>query len=266
MLERIPWPQHGSTAESTSIARAEIAAAAYDVALIASEEPEAYNLTSGIPERIGFTTGWAKPLKSLWVYGKLTRRIRRAAGVASDGRHEVEIVFGLGRTLHGEPEPTRDPRRLRPLLVAESQSPADRGRAPIVVQLGTKWSAIGVGPAAAQAFVATLVARGARLVASSAEAAAALASSGGAPVSLFPDVAGWKDAIAGARLVVTPDTGAAHLAGMLGIPVIDVFADADAALQIARWHPWAARYVALAAADLNGGSGPTRIERAVDAL
>ncbi len=266
VLERIPWPRHGSTAASARTARAEIAAARYDIALIASEEPEAYDLARGIPERSGFTTGWAKPLKSLWVHGKLTQRLRRSAALRSDDRHEVDIAFSLGRRLHGDTAPTRDPQRLRPLLLAEPASPTGRREAPIVVQLGTKWSTIGVETAAAKALVAALVARGARLVASSGEATAALAMSGGAPVTLCPDVSVWKKAISDARLVVTPDTGAAHLAGMLGIPVVDVFADANATAHIARWHPWAAPYVALVAADLNGGRGQARIEQAVDAL
>ena len=225
VLERIPWPRHGSTPESAHAARAAIGAANYDVALIASEEPEAYELASDIPQRVGFTTGWAKPLKSVWVFGKLTRRVARAATVHGSRAHEVETVFRLGAGLHAEPAPTRDPRRLRPLIVSE---PARRGEH-VVVQLGRKWSAIGLDPASAGAIVEALVARG-------------------------------------ARLVVTPDTGAAHLAGMLGVPVVDCFPDADAPAQIARWHPWAAPYLALVAGELRGSGGVARMASAVDAL
>ncbi len=38
VLERIPWPRHGSTPGSRARAEAEIAAQRYDVALIASEQ------------------------------------------------------------------------------------------------------------------------------------------------------------------------------------------------------------------------------------
>ena len=58
---------HGSTPASRARADAEIAAQRYDVALIASEEPEAYELAAPVPRRIGFSTGWAKPFKSAWV-------------------------------------------------------------------------------------------------------------------------------------------------------------------------------------------------------
>ena len=63
VLERIPWPAHGSTAQSTARANSEITALKYDVALIASEEPEAYALAAQIPERVGFTTGWSAPVE-----------------------------------------------------------------------------------------------------------------------------------------------------------------------------------------------------------
>jgi len=48
ILERIPWPRHGSTAESARRARGEIAACAYHVARLASEEPEGYGLVRAV--------------------------------------------------------------------------------------------------------------------------------------------------------------------------------------------------------------------------
>ena len=135
---------------------------------------------------------------------------------------------------------------------------------PIVVQLGQKWSAIGLDPATLGAIVASLAARGAQLVVSASEQSAAVALSSDAAFIVCHSVSSWKRVIAGARVVVTPDTGAAHLAGMLGIPVVDCFPDAGAQAQIARWHPWAARYTSLVASDLRGGAGVARIERAID--
>jgi ADP-heptose:LPS heptosyltransferase len=38
---------------------------------------------------------------------------------------------------------------------------------------------------------------------------------------------------------VTPDTGAAHVAGMLGAGVIDLFDEADFDRLSQQWHPWA---------------------------
>jgi ADP-heptose:LPS heptosyltransferase len=106
VLERIPW--RGCRAR----ADAEIAEAHYDVALIASEEPEAYALARGIRERVGFTTGWAKPLKSIWARARLTRGVRRAATVARSRVHEVLTMFGLGAGLVAG-EPSGDARALR---------------------------------------------------------------------------------------------------------------------------------------------------------
>jgi ADP-heptose:LPS heptosyltransferase len=264
VLDRIPWPRHGSTIESTRIARARIEAAGYDVALIASEEPEAYRLAEGIPQRVGFITGWAKPFKTLWIRSKLTKSVRRSASVGVERAHEAEIIFRLadGLGLHGESAPTRDAARLRPLIMADPPAPGDD----IVVQLGRKWTAIGLDRATAGTIVSALAARGAQLVLSPAEEAEAADLSAGAPFIVCADLAKWKRVVGGARLVVTPDTGAAHLAGMLGIPVVDCFPNADAPAQIARWHPWAAPYTALLAGELRGGAGVARIEHAVDAL
>jgi ADP-heptose:LPS heptosyltransferase len=264
VLDRIPWPKHGSTPESTRIARTRIEAAGYDIALIASEEPEAYRLARGIPQRIGFSTGWAKPLKSLWVRRQLTRRVRRAASVGAERTHEAEIIFRLadGLGLHAESAPTRDPARLRPLILADALPAGGY----VAVQLGQKWTSIGLDPATAGTIVSALAARGAQLVVSPAERNEAALLSHGAAFIVCPDVTKWKRVIGAARLVVTPDTGAAHLAGMLGIPVVDCFPTADAAAQIARWHPWAAPYSAFVAGDLRDGAGFALIERAVDAL
>jgi ADP-heptose:LPS heptosyltransferase len=164
--------------------------------------------------------------------------------------------------LHGESAPTRDAARLRPLIMADPPAPGDD----IVVQLGRKWTAIGLDRATAGTIVSALAARGAQLVLSPAEEAEAADLSAGAPFIVCADLAKWKRVVGGARLVVTPDTGAAHLAGMLGIPVVDCFPNADAPAQIARWHPWAAPYTALLAGELRGGAGVARIEHAVDAL
>ena len=195
---------------------------------------------------------------------KLTKPVKRGASVGTEQAHEAEVIFRLadGLDLHAELAPTRDPIRLRPLILADAAGPGGD----IVVQLGSKWKAIGLDPATAGTIVAALAARGAHLVVSPNEEADAVRLAAGAAFIVCPDLAKWKRMIGGARLVVTPDTGAAHLAGMLGIPVVDCFPDADAPAQIARWHPWAAPYTALLAGDLRGGAGVARIERAVDAL
>ncbi|MBV9409599.1 MAG: hypothetical protein JO164_12300, partial [Candidatus Eremiobacteraeota bacterium] len=138
VLERIPWPAHGSTPESTARAKAEIAAQRYDVALIASEEPEAFALAAPIRERVGFTTGFARPLKTLWVRLRTTRTVRRSQRVGGEAAHEVEVLYRLGAGLVRDPTPPADPALLRPLLLA---GPGNGGRVPLLVQAGPKWLA-----------------------------------------------------------------------------------------------------------------------------
>jgi ADP-heptose:LPS heptosyltransferase len=262
VLERIPWPKHGSTLQSSQQAASEIAACAYDVALIVSEEPEAFELARAIPQRTGFVTGWGKPLKSLWVRRRVTRAIHRAATGRGERAHEAEIIFRLGAGLHRETLPPQDVARLRPLLMANSVAAKRTG---IVVQLGAKWRAMGLDSATAHAMVAMLAYRGARFIASPAEADAAAALSGAIAVDVLPNLDAWKRCIDAARTVVTPDTGAAHLAGMLGVPVIDIFPDADSDANIVRWHPWASPYAALTVSAVRASDGVARMERALDA-
>ncbi|MBV8749468.1 MAG: hypothetical protein JO103_07120, partial [Candidatus Eremiobacteraeota bacterium] len=125
VLDRIPWPAHGSTSESTARANAEIAAQRYDVALIASEEPEAFALAAPIRERVGFTTGLARPFKTLWVRLRTTRTVRRSQRVGGEDAHEVEVLYRLGAGLVRDPTPPADPALLRPLLLA---GPGNGGR------------------------------------------------------------------------------------------------------------------------------------------
>jgi len=240
----------------------EILSVGYDVALIASEEPEAYDLARPIRRRIGFATGWSKPFKSLWVMQRVTNAIQRAATVRGERAHEVEIVFRLGAGLHSETEPSRDPVRLRPLVMGDASFPERRG---IVVQLGAKWQTIGLERATIGAVIAMLAQARAQLIGSPADRDAVRDLAGSAVYEILPDIASWKRTIDSARIVVTPDTGTAHLAGMLGVPAIDLFPDRDAAAHIARWHPWAAPYTALTACELRGGEGLARIERVLDA-
>ena len=143
VLERIPWPRHGSTPQSYAQALAEARAQRYDVALIASEEPEAYTFprAANIPQRIGFANGFEKPLKSAWVLAQVTRALTRPASAQRAQEHEVETLFRLGKNLHAEPHPTRDAARLRPLVVA-----ATAAHGGVVFQLTPKWDDIGVPP------------------------------------------------------------------------------------------------------------------------
>ena len=252
VLERIPWPRHGSTPESTARAHAGIAAQRYDVALIASEEPEAYELARHARTRVGFSTGWERPLKSLWVRTRTTRRVRRAATAGAESAHEVEIIYRLGRGLVNEPEPTRDAARLCRLFVTPSGADESRRRAGALLQGGPKWNALGVPDAVQREVAGAVRVFGGDVVCSPADAADTKRATGVEPV-VFESLHAWTRALDRATRVLTVDTGAAHVAGMLGVPVVDVFPDADFDAQVRRWHPWASPYRAIRASALAAG-------------
>ncbi|MGD1068272.1 MAG: glycosyltransferase family 9 protein, partial [Vulcanimicrobiaceae bacterium] len=128
---------------------------------------------------------------------------------------------------------------------------------------GPKWAASGVPDAALRAAVARLGPAGLRVLAAPAEAAAVEAALGVAPET-FVDLHAWVAALDGARLVVTVDTGAAHVAGMLGRPIVDVFPDARFAEQVQRWRPWAAPARTLRASAVAGGAGAALVEAVLD--
>jgi hypothetical protein len=265
VLERIPWPAHGSTPESTARANAEIAAMRYDVALIASEEPEAFALAAAVPERVGFTTSRARPLKSLWVRGRTTRTVSRSQRLGGEDAHEVEIIDRLGAGLVRDSRPPTDRSALAPVLierVAETWSTRGRVRNEIVVQAGPKWLASGVSASTQRALFARL-APYARFFAAPHEEGAVREGTGAEPRT-FSSTRAWVEALASERTVVTVDTGAAHVAGMLCERVVDVFPDEHFEAQVRRWRPWASSYRAFRASEVDGGANSRFIEAILD--
>ncbi|HEV3085837.1 MAG TPA: hypothetical protein VGX96_01335 [Candidatus Elarobacter sp.] len=261
VLERIPWPAHGSTPESTARANDEIAMMNYDVALIASEEPEAFALASPIPERVGFSTGLTRPLKSLWVRARTTRTVVRSQRAGGEDAHEVEIMYRLGTGFVRDPAP---PTARRPLLETLLDRPAThvRDQTNIVVQAGTKWLATGVSRDVLRAVHAKL-APYARVIAAPNEAEAVRELTGVVPET-FPSVRAWVEALRAADLVVSVDTGAAHVAGMIAPRVVDVFPDENFGAQVRRWRPWASPYRAFRASEVDAGPGSAFIEAILD--
>ena len=261
VLERIPWPRHGSTPQSRARADAEISAQRYDAALIASEEPEAYELAAPIPRRVGFVTGWAKPFKTWWARRRLTTALTRAALATRERAHEVDVLFRLGRDFIGEREPARDAETLRPWIV-EAPAPERRG---ILVQLGAKWAATGIGDEVLRRVAASLQERGARFIVAPSERAACAARLPALALDAPATLRDWIATIDAAVTLVSVDTGAAHLAGMLGVPVVDVFPDAGFEQQTRRWRPWAASSIVVRASEV-ARAPETLIAQALDAV
>ena len=68
-------------------------------------------------------------------------------------------------------------------------------------------------------------------------------------------------------MLLTPDTGAAHVAGMIGVPVVDVFARDRFEEHALRWKPWAAPARTLAAPSAReAGDFATILGVALDSL
>jgi ADP-heptose:LPS heptosyltransferase len=236
-------------------------ARAYSHVLVATEDPGGYRLagTVNAPARIGFEDPLGKPLKALWTSRLLTQRVYRNARLTANTAHECATLFRLVAPLTDETAPTRDVEQLRPLVLDVEPQPDGR----VAVQVTDKWERLGMPLEGVVELVRRLAAASdLHLLSSSGETAYAQAMQGatGMPVDAFDDLAPWKAAIAAADALVTPDSGALHVAGMIGTPVVAVFPPArDFAAQVARWSPWAAPHRIVPA----GADWPTR---AADAL
>lgn len=271
VLDRIPWPAHGATPASRARALAEVRAAAYDVALIATEELSAYEFVreSGIAVRVGFINGASKPLKSLHVRTMLTRAVVRAASARRTRAHEVETIFALGAELVSEHAPTRDVARLRALVIGDCVKPdaRDRAEAPIAMQVSQKFATAGLDRDAFVACARALRARGDDVLVLGDDDGLVreIARASDARTHGACDLGAWKWQIASARALVTGDSGAAHVAGMTGIATVDAFAsNASTAYDVRRWAPWAAPYRAIVLDPARDAAATARV--LVDAL
>ncbi len=234
---------------------------AYSHALVATENASGYRIakTVGAEVRTGFANGWGKPFKTLWVRSLLTNPIYRSAGLDRRAPHECEVLFALGVSLLGDARPTRDAELLRPLVIDGDPMRTDD----VVFQVTDKWRRLGMS--LRDVVAAARAARATRAVASANEEpfSAAFERASGMPVERFGDVRSWKSAIASAALLIAPDSGAVHVAGMTGTPTVVVFPPMhNLQRQLARWAPWAAPYRTIEATD----GWPERIALAVMAL
>jgi heptosyltransferase I len=261
-----PFALRSTTPETLATIRAfgrELASRRYDCVLVPTEDPGGYRLARavGAPIRAGFANGWGKPLKTIWARRHLNRVVFRTAGLSSAKKHECEFIWSLARPWLGG-TPSHDAALLSPMILRNPQ-PKD-GR--VLLQATTKWERLGIP----MEQVAALVSQLARmsnfsLIASTEEHwwAERLAGAAHAPLQLCEDLKPWKAAIAGAGAIVAPDSGAVHLAGMLGTPVVAVFPPLPHFdRQVARWRPWAAPYQIICAT----GDWPALAATALDRL
>jgi ADP-heptose:LPS heptosyltransferase len=214
----------------------------YSHVLVATEDPGGYRLARavGAPVRIGFADPFGKPFKSLWARLLLTRTIYRSAGLDRRAPHECEVLFALAQSLVGDEQPTRDLLELRPLVLETEPAPDER----VAVQITEKWQRLGIAFEEVVDLIRRLAGNAElRLLCAENEAAYAerTAQSTGIAVEYFSEIAAWKAAIGAAPAIVAPDSGALHVAGMIGTPIVAIFPSSRSyALQVARWAPWAA--------------------------
>ncbi|HTA37812.1 MAG TPA: glycosyltransferase family 9 protein [Candidatus Acidoferrales bacterium] len=220
---------------------AELSHGGYSHVLVATEDPGGYRLAGATraPARIGFSNGWGKPFKAMWTRRFLTSSIYRSAGLDPNAPHECDVLFALGKPLLGDARPTHDAALLRPLVIENEPEPDDR----VAMQITDKWERLGIATEDVVAMARRVAGYGGRFIAAEAERdyADELEIAAGIRIDRFDSLDAWKNAIAAASALVTPDSGALHVAGTIGTPVVGVFpASPQFDLQVARWSPWAA--------------------------
>ncbi|HVN69246.1 MAG TPA: glycosyltransferase family 9 protein [Candidatus Binatia bacterium] len=233
----------------------------YGCVLVATEDPAGYRLAGaiGAPKSVGFADPWGKPFKTIWSRRLVRRTIYRSAGLDRRAPHECEVLFRLGSDLVGDESPTRDASVLRPLVLEREPEPDER----VAIQITDKWERLGIPFEQVVEMIRRVAATGEpHLLSAANEASYAqrVADATGLAVSRFAEIEAWKAAIGAAPAIVTPDSGALHVAGTIGTPVVAVFpGQRSYALQVARWSPWAAPHRVVRA----DGDWPTRAAEAL---
>lgn len=214
----------------------------YSHVLVATEDPGGYRLAAavGAPVRIGFADFRGKPLKAIWSRYLLTNTLYRSAGLDPRAPHECDVLFGLGKPLLDDDRPTRELAELRPLVLEREPVPDDR----VAVQVTDKWQRLGVERSEVVDMIERVRNFGEPLLLSArdeAPYAERIARATELEIRYFDDLEPWKEAIGAAAAIVTPDSGALHVAGMIGTPVVAIFPPQRGyELRVARWSPWAA--------------------------
>jgi ADP-heptose:LPS heptosyltransferase len=233
---------------------AELKRAGYTHALVATEEVAGYALASasGARRRAGFWHRFEKPFKSLWQFAQLTDRVYRPAAWIDRPEHEAETLYRLALPFGAHAPPPRDARTLREWVALDPGPAPLPTRDTLGVQVAGKLAADGWGPSAlaqlCESALRSSELRDLALLAAPSDqglAHSVLEHFGGDARSrarVLPPghVPQWFAAIDSLAALLTPDTGAAHAAGMLGVPVIDLFAQPRFDQLSRQWRPWAA--------------------------
>lgn len=232
----------------------ELRSTGYTKAMIATEEVAGYQIArlAGSPERAGFWHRLHKPFKSLWQRLQVTRPVYRPAARTKSPEHEVESLYRLARALGAPENAPSDAASLRPWLRIEASPESQRAHGAIGFQISPKLIGSGFGPATLADAIAEVLSqfpdRRVVLIASDADEDLACAiqeyvtratSSDRIRVVSGLSLPQWVGLLSAIDVLVTPDTGAAHVAGILGNKIIDIFDDAQFERLSAQWRPWA---------------------------
>jgi ADP-heptose:LPS heptosyltransferase len=179
------------------------------------------------------------------------------AGSLLDVRHHVdddvhEVLRALSTVAAvGFAPPDGDDGRLR---LRSLPAGPELERPYTVVHPGASVPARAWGPTANAALVDALVAAGRRVVVTGGRDEAELTAFVAGPpraevvdLGARTDLAGLASALAGADAVVVGNTGPAHLAAAVGVPVVSLFAPT---VPSSRWAPWGVPTVLLGDADI----------------
>lgn len=166
-----------------------------------------------------------------------------------DGLHEVEAALDLARAA-GYPTPTGDEGAPDDRLRVREPLPDVRDLVPtgpyVVVHPGASVPARAPAPDHARDMVAALADAGHRVVVTGGpretDLAAHVADGRATDLSGRTDLAGLAAVLAGAACVVVGNTGPAHLAAAVGMPVVSLFAPV---VPVDRWAPWGVPTVVL---------------------
>ncbi len=234
----------------------EIRAKQYTDAMIATEEPVGYRIArfSGASRRAGFWHRLEKSFKSIWQRFQVTHAIYRPAAWRKKQEHEAETIYRLATALGAALPVPRDPRRLSHWLNTKNGSPQASPQAAFGFQVSRKLMTAGWGPAGWTRFLLKMMQASSFdrcvMLASRLDEALALSlfdrlaqdsrSANRVSLALCADLPGWLARLASLGALITADTGAAHAAGMLGVPVIDFFEPLRFTQLSHQWRPWAA--------------------------
>jgi ADP-heptose:LPS heptosyltransferase len=198
--------------------------------------------SSGAGIRVGFDPGWVQPMKTLAARLVFTHRFRSTNDPRRDsGLHEVERYCRLLGTLDStldSPGPLYFPRVDH---LSQRQWLVDREltQSPVALQLTPKWMQDGWSVAWLRDLCQRLPGPVVALF-GPAEADWVRQNFEGLGLALAPvgTVLEYGALLGLCRGLVTVDTGAAHVAAALGVPVVDVFPERNAAHCVGRWRPW----------------------------